>query len=42
MNKVVVFNHPMIAHKLTLMRMKETGAKAHKKEKLWLYQNKQA
>lgn len=27
MNKVVVFNHPMIAHKLTLMRMKETGAK---------------
>ena len=27
LNTVVVFNHPMIAHKLTLMRMKETGAK---------------
>lgn len=27
MNKVVVFDHPMIKHKLTLMRMKQTGAK---------------
>jgi len=27
MGKVVVFDHPMIAHKLTLMRCKETGAK---------------
>ena len=27
MSKVSVFDHPMIAHKLTLMRCKETGAK---------------
>lgn len=27
MGKVVVFDHPMITHKLTLMRCKETGAK---------------
>ena len=27
MSKVSVFDHPMIAHKLTLMRDKETGAK---------------
>ncbi|MEG1743294.1 MAG: uracil phosphoribosyltransferase [Clostridia bacterium] len=27
MNKVVVFDHPMIKHKLTLMRDKDTGAK---------------
>ncbi|HOJ48700.1 MAG TPA: uracil phosphoribosyltransferase [Bacillota bacterium] len=27
MGKVVIFDHPMITHKLTLMRSKETGAK---------------
>ena len=27
MGKVVVFNHPLIAHKLTIMRRADTGAK---------------
>ena len=27
MNKVIITDHPLIQHKLTLMRMEETGSK---------------
>ena len=30
MSKVYVFDHPLIQHKVTIMRMKETGTKEFK------------